>query len=53
MKGEKPFKMHKIIFSPKKYNMPTLPKIFQTRYPKHTYFFIWPYIGQHMNSTIT
>ena len=38
--------MHKIIFSPEKKVIEKnvcLPYLkFQTRYPKHTYFFIWP-----------
>ena len=42
--------MHKILFFPENENnkekkimcaYPTLN--FQTRYPKHTYFFFWPY----------
>ena len=35
--------MHKIIyFFQRKNGVPTLPKMVQTHYPKHTYFFIWP-----------
>ena len=49
LKGEMPFKMHKIILFSRRNNYenkcaylrPT--ENFQTRYPKHTYFFIWPY----------
>ena len=38
LKGEMPFKMHKIIFFPEKKNkkkirVPTLPKSFETRFP--------------------
>ena len=48
LKGEMPFKMHKIIyFSRKKQHKKTCVSYrssnFQTHYPKHTYFFIWPY----------
>ena len=54
LKGKLPFKMHKIIYIfpekkiTKKINV-CLPYLkFQTRYPKHSYFFIWPYPQRHL-----
>ena len=43
LKGEMPFKMHKLLFFPEKYLcVPTLPKFFRPVTLNTLIFFIWP-----------